>query len=72
MIVTKFVTILLPISSGYYKRLKGTHKALVYSLFEKGVIKKAKAVDCLIELKEIGWFKPEIIDSIMREIREVE
>ena len=46
--------------------------ALVYALFKRGIIKKAKAVDCLIELKKIGWFKPEIIDSIIKEVREVE
>jgi len=46
--------------------------ALVYALFKKGVIRKAKAVDCLVELKKIGWFKPEIIDSIIKEVREVE
>lgn len=46
--------------------------ALIYSLFKKGIIEKGKAIDCLIGLKKIGWFKPDIIDSIIGEVREVE
>ncbi|KPV63775.1 MAG: hypothetical protein AOA65_1184 [Candidatus Bathyarchaeota archaeon BA1] len=45
--------------------------AIIYSLFEKGIIEKAKTIECLIELKKIGWFKPDIIDSIIKEVMEI-
>ena len=44
---------------------------IVFMMAKNEVISKGKAIDCLLELKEIGWFTPNVIDVIVEEVRRV-
>ncbi len=44
---------------------------IVFMMVNKRVISRDKAVDCLLELKKIGWFSPGVIDTIVEEVRKV-
>ena len=44
---------------------------IVFMMAKNEVISKDKAIDCLLELKKIGWFSPNVIDIIVEEVRKV-
>jgi len=45
---------------------------IVFMMAKNGMVSKDKAVDCLQELKKIGWFSPNVIDAIVEEVKRVE
>jgi predicted nucleic acid-binding protein len=42
--------------------------ALIYSLFKKGLVTKEKTIAALFELKKLGWFRPEVLELILKEV----
>jgi predicted nucleic acid-binding protein len=44
---------------------------IVYMMAKRSVIKKEKAIDCLSQLKEIGWFSSAVIDIIVEEVGKI-
>ena len=42
---------------------------IVFMMAKNEVISKDKAIDCLLELKKIGWFSPNVIDIIVEGVR---
>ena len=44
---------------------------IVFMLAKNGVIAKEKAVECLGELKRIGWFSRNVLDSIIAEVEKL-
>lgn len=45
---------------------------IVFLLAKKRFIPKRKAVDCLLELKKVGWFSNIVIDSVFTEVNRLE
>ncbi len=45
---------------------------IVLVMARRNVIPKDKALDCLWQLKRIGWFSPDVIDMIAEEVRKVD
>jgi predicted nucleic acid-binding protein len=45
---------------------------IIFIMAKKGVITKDNAIDCLSELKRIGWFSHNVIDVIIKEVRTLE
>ena len=44
---------------------------IVFMLAKTGVIAKQRAVECLGELKRIGWFSRNVLDSIIAEVEKL-
>lgn len=44
---------------------------IVFMLVKNGVIAKQRAVECLDELKRIGWFSRNVLDSIIAEVEKL-
>ena len=44
---------------------------IVFMLAKNRVISKEKAMDCLTELKKIGWFSKSVLDSIITEVHNI-
>ena len=45
---------------------------IVLVMARRNAIPKDKALDCLWQLKRIGWFSPDVIDIIAEEVRKVD
>lgn len=45
---------------------------IVFVMARGKAISKEKALDCLLQLKRIGWFSPNVIDMVMEEVRGID
>jgi predicted nucleic acid-binding protein len=49
-----------------------TSLEIIFQLAKHAVITKEKASDCLRELRKIGWFSKNVIDSIIAEVEKLD
>ena len=42
---------------------------IIFTMAKKEAISKEKAIDCLLELRKVGWFSPDVIDLVVEEVR---